>query len=273
MCTSDSARDAAGASERGQREIRAFRDEYPGGYLEGDPLDPLARSSFLDGGYLSVLHACYLVCIKPYVGPQTRVLELGPGRGAWTRCFVECGAREICCVDAITAEKNRFWDYVGQRPNVRYLVVEDFTLRDVPDGHFDYFFAFGVLCHISPPFVHEYLRNLHRKLRPGANGFALIADYEKYNRFLEQGRQYSVARALRDCFGGPAVEDFLRDNQGTHFQARYRRSLVEDDQIDPNRWYHLGVARAAELLGSAGFTVVSPDVGVLHRDPVVHFRK
>lgn len=71
---------------RARLEIQAFHDNYPGGYCEGDPLDPMGRSSFGDGGYISMLHACYLLCIKPYVGPKMRgcwksgrAEEHGPG--------------------------------------------------------------------------------------------------------------------------------------------------------------------------------------------------
>lgn len=143
--------------QRAARELAAFRDDYYGGHSEGDPLDPMTPSGFMDGGYISILHATYLVCIKPWVSSSTRVLEIGPGRGSWKRCFVARGAREVVCVDAMTAERNRFWEHVGRQPQVRYHVAEDFTLSAVPDTHFDYFFSFGVFCHISPPLVERYV--------------------------------------------------------------------------------------------------------------------
>jgi len=258
---------------RGQRELQAFRDRYSGGYLEGDPLDPLAPSGFLDGGYMSVLHACYLVCIKPYVNSNVRVLEIGPGRGAWTKCFVTHNAKEVLCVDAVPAERNGFWDYVGCHEGLRYLVTEGFSLEEVADEHFDYFFSFGVFCHISPPLVERYIRSVHRKLRSGANGFFLIADYEKYNHFLDNRSVYDVRRALSDCFPTLGLQIDLEVNTGTHFHDRYRKSLTEDDEVNPNRWYHLGVSSAALMLRQAGFEIVSEDVGVIHRDPVMHFRK
>lgn len=66
----------------------SFKALWRGGYYEGDPLDPVGPSSYGQFGYVSGLYLTYLVCIKPYVGPNTTVLEIGPGRGAWTRCFV-----------------------------------------------------------------------------------------------------------------------------------------------------------------------------------------
>ena len=69
-------------------EIASFEGLWKGGYYEGDPLDPLSRSTFGNYGYVSVLYATYLACIKPYITAETRALELGPGRGAWTKTML-----------------------------------------------------------------------------------------------------------------------------------------------------------------------------------------
>jgi hypothetical protein len=258
--------------QRAAAELAAFRDDYYGGYSEGDPLDPMTPSGFLDGGYLSILHATYLVCIRPWVGPGTRVLEIGPGRGSWTRCFVARGAHGIDCVDAMSAERNRFWEHVGRHPQVRYHVTTDFSLDVVADASFDYFFSFGVFCHISPPLIERYLRSLHRKLVPGAHGFMLIADYDQYNRFVQGGERFGLKRAVKDCFPGPA-EAAVRDDQRSHFLPRYLRAKDEDGAIDPNRWYHLGAPACQTMLEAIGFEVVDLDVGSVPRDPIVHFRR
>lgn len=257
---------------RARAEIEAFQLNEFAGYCEGDPLDPMGPSSFLDGGYLSSLYACYLVCIRPYVGRETRVLEIGPGRGAWTRCFVAQQAKEITCVDVVSAERNRFWQHVGEQDTVRYVEVGDISLQELPEDAFDYWFSFGVFCHLSPAVFEAYLRSIYAKLRDGAHGFFLIADYEKYNRFVDNPRRYSVARAIEDWFPELRVED-RASHPKTHFRSSYRKRLDEDDAIDPRRWYHVGVDRAARMLRAIGFEVVDEDVGVLHRDPIMHVRK
>src|SRR5262249_43161025 len=65
--------------------VGLWRGFWKGGYWEGDPLDPFGRSSYAQMGFISVIHAIHQVCIKPNVGAETRVLEIGPGRGAWTK--------------------------------------------------------------------------------------------------------------------------------------------------------------------------------------------
>jgi hypothetical protein len=63
-------------------KIGGFSKIWPGGYFEGDPLDPLSKSSYKSLGWMSVLHATYLRCIKPYINEDTVALEIGAGRGA-----------------------------------------------------------------------------------------------------------------------------------------------------------------------------------------------
>jgi len=258
---------------RARAELAAFHDTYLGGYSEGDPLDPMTPSGYMDAGYISILHACYLVCIRPFVGRSTRVLEIGPGRGSWTRCFLASGAARIDCVDAMSAERNRFWEHVGRHPHLAYHVATDFSLGMLPDADFDFFFSYGVFCHISPPLVACYFASLSRKLASGAHGFVLVADYEKYNRFLDRGAQLGLRRAVADCFPGNAGVQAIAADQRTHFQERYRKRFDDGDAIDPNRFYHLGAGPAATMLRDVGFEVVSEDVGVIPRDPILHFRK
>ena len=76
-------------------EINSFNNVWKGGYFEGEVLDPVSHSSYGPLGYLSVLYVLYLVSIKPYVTKKTTVLEIGPGRGAFTKAILRHDAREI----------------------------------------------------------------------------------------------------------------------------------------------------------------------------------
>src|SRR5258708_6073944 len=128
-------------------------------------MDPAATSSYGDLGYISILHAVYQVCVRPFVGPDTAVLEIGPGRGAWTKTMLS--AREIWCVDALSAEHNCFWEYIGreQQHKINYLQVSDFLCERLPANHFDFMFSFGVFCHITPEGQRAYFQNLFSRAR------------------------------------------------------------------------------------------------------------
>lgn len=263
--------------ERLREELAQFQDLWKGGYYEGDPLDPLAKSSYGPIGFMSVLHATYLTCIRPYVGPATRVLEIGPGKGAWTKTFVELGAREIWCLDALSREHNAFDQYVGTRPNIRYVQVHDFSCGEVPNEYFDYFFSFGCFCHISPAGTREYMANVYRKLIPGAQGFLLIADYDRYNAAvadpsLRINRLLYAQRSTRLLRLWRKVVDALIARKYYH-KDWTAKNKAEPDTPSPGRFYHLGVGEACAMLEDIGFEIRSRDVGTVFRDPIIHFRK
>lgn len=256
-------------------EIESFKHIWEGGYHEGDPLDPMAPSTYGDIGYLSVIHVVYLMCIKPYVNESTRVLEIGPGRGAWTRSILKHAPQNIVCVDALTAEHNKFWEYVGSHTNINYFVATDFSLGMVEDNSIDYFFSFGCMCHISPDMVEEYIRNLSDKMCDGANGFMMIADYEKANMAIDNVRNLSSLRVLQSvAFNGrryiplKKLASAIRPQMTAHLRFR---KLDEDMIPRPGRWYHMGLARALDALTRNGFLVINPDIDAVKRDPVIHF--
>jgi hypothetical protein len=258
-------------SDRLAAELDSFQTIWQGGYFEGDPLDPMTRSGNSHLGWMSTLHATYLACIKPYVDPATVALEIGPGRGAWTKSML--GAREIWAVDALPADHNGFYEYLGHPEHVRYVQATDFALRDLPDGHFSYMFSYGALCHVSFEGITEYAGSTYDKLLPGAHCFWMVADYAKYNRavasvdrlspwsrLLPERRRYAPARAL------------LRGLERL-VDAPQPVAPDVDDVPRPGRWYDAGIERTCALLESVGYTVLDPDMGVSHRDPVIHFQR
>jgi len=244
------------------REIESFKELWAGGYCEGNPLDPHAKSSYsvqdvLNGycdqraplapdgtaiagetGFLSTLYVTYLMTIRNRVAGKT-VLEIGPGRGCWTRAMLHEGAKFIYALDALSAEHNAFFEHVGEaaRGQVKYSVVDDFSCRDVPDGSIDFVFSFGCFCHLSRASVAQYMRSIRTKMRSGADGFIMISDYDKRDAVL-----------------------------------RVSSNKEEDQTPSPGRWYHIGIDWFASTAQMLGFEVIDRDIGCNLRDPVVHFR-
>ena len=260
-----------------RKELDSFQDLWKGGYFEGDPLDPLAPSSYMAIGYMSVLHAIYLACIRPYVGCGSSVLEIGPGRGAWTKTFLQ--AKEVWCLDALSAEHNGFWQYLGQPANVKYFQVSDFSCRMLPDDHFTYLFSFGALCHVSLAGISEYMKNLHPKLKSGAHGFILVADYGKYNAAIgDEMPRLNILDlvARRMAPKNPLLRWTFRriiDKIRTAYVPGHPLDVNEDEIPRPSRFFHAGVDRTCEMLQGLGYEVLDPDIGASLRDPIIHFQK
>ena len=134
------------------------------------------------------------------------------------------------------------------------------------------FFSFGCFCHVPKNGIEAYLHNLHRKCRPGARGFMMIGDFDKYNRAIDNlrifeaerachGRRYRPARWLWKLIESVSKPDNLR--------PIVKSPLREDPGAIT--WHHLSTAGACAMLENAGYRVIDPDMGVNHRDPVIHF--
>lgn len=248
-----------------REQVDVNMEIWKNGYREGNPLDPLSSSKYNQLGWISSLHATHLACIKPYVGPGSAVLEIGCGGGAWSRALAACAPRELWCVDVQTAEDTGFWEYVGRGPGIRHVQVADLSCSLLPDGHFNYFFSFGCFCHLSPLAVREYLTNLAGKLKPGAHGFLMLADYEKFNA-AQLAHRYSLAHLVP-----PALQEQARELCSRLPVFLYD---VNEDQLPrPGRWYHMGTDAACELLRGLGMEILERDMGINVRDPLIHFRK
>lgn len=257
--------------QRLSNELKSFDGLWDGGYFEGEVLDPVAHSTYGPLGYISCMHALYLMSIKPYVNKESIALEIGPGRGAFSKAILQNQPKELWCLDAVSAKENGFFDYVGKAENVKYIKVEDFSCSDLPDNYFNYLFSFGALCHVSFDGITQYLTNLYPKLKKGAECFIMVADYGKYNLAMENIENLSVYKNL-------PFSKIIKINWWL-YKKRFKRILSlrreypETVDPSPGRWFHAGTDKTCELLESLGYIVVSKDIGVTLRDPVIHFRK
>lgn len=261
-------------SDKLSDELKSFAPLWGGGFYEGDPLAPLSRSTYGPLNYMSVLHATYLRCIKPYVNGETIALELGPGRGAWTKALLP--SMEVWALDALSAEHNCFFEYLGHPKNVQYFQVSDFSCSMLPDDHFTYMFSFGCLCHVSFQGITEYATNLRRKLKSGADCFWYVADYEKWNRTVHHRDAFSIWRHLAPRRAKYVVLDYLLrliDKFESKINNPELRLPDVSDDPSPGRWYDAGTERTCDMLRSLGYKIVDSDVGTLYRDPIIHFRK
>ena len=261
--------------------LQKFRQAFPGGYFEGVPLDPMSSSTYGVYGYNSVLYTVYSACIRPYITSDIVALEIGPGRGAWSKAILHRNCRKLYAVDIAEPEHTHFWEYVGKDPRAEYIVAADLSLPGVPDDSVDFFFSFGVFCHLKPEMCEEYLSSIYRKMKYGSRGFLMIADFDKYERCRADADSLSIKR----IFAEQTRKIWIPTKFSYLFAWRFFREKMDLQQVSKSReqnlwtagqefgWYHWGVDQACESLARSGFEIVEPDVEVCQRDPVVHFRK
>ncbi len=253
---------------------RHFENAWKGGYFEGVPLDPMASSSYGVYGYNSILYTIYSACIRPYITSETVVLEIGPGRGAWSKTFLHRNCRKLYAVDVVDPLHTGFWEYVGKDAHAEYIVANDLSLPGVPNDSINFFFSFGVFCHLKPEICEEYLLSMHRTMKSGSRGFLMIADFDKYEQCRAAAGRLSIGR----FFAEQKPKVWTASKLSYWLAWRFFREKMDIMPVSKARdgnpgWYHWGLARACEALTRVGFAIVEPDVEVCPRDPVIHFTR
>ena len=155
------------------------------GYDSGDILRPepdavrAGEERAIGGSY----HEVFQRAIVPFLTSASTVLELGPGRGSWTRAMLSIVTRGA--VHTI--------DYLDVTPwlePARYggrLVCHrsrDNAFDAVADAGFDFCFSFGVLCHTNAGDIAEILANSRRKMKAGG---VAVHQYGDWTRSMRKG--------------------------------------------------------------------------------------
>lgn len=174
--------------------------------------------------------------IHPLVKPGSCILELGPGRGSWTRAvlkFLTDG--EITTIDF---QDVRPW-LKPEKYQGRLICnqVYDNSFSALQDNYFDFAFSIGVLCHHNQEDIKEILMNTLPKMKPG--GIALH-HYGDWNKLEIYGWKK----------GGVPKE----------FKTK------TDDEI---WWPRNNKTIMAELARQAGWTVLKDDLDLVKRDSII----
>ena len=161
-----------------------LQSEFDYGYDSGDVLalvpdaSRAKEESIIGGSYRRVFCEGCL----PYLRPEFKVLELGPGRGSWSRALLHyLTAGELHTVDF---QDVRAWlkpeKYQGR------LVchqTSDSLFSFLPDNYFDFFWSFGVLCHNNTTNIQEIMKHVLPKMKRGALSVHEYSNWDKLEKF------------------------------------------------------------------------------------------
>jgi hypothetical protein len=213
-----------------------LKSAFAGGYDSGDILAEVPSSTrlrqevLIGGSYRDAFRKAVL----PFIRPDSRVLELGPGRGSWTRALLQhLPEGQLHAIDFVDA---RAWLqpelYHGR---LVFHQVTDLSFDCVDDGHFDFFWSFGVLCHHTIEQIVDILRRARPKMKRGA---VAAHQYADWNKFFASGR---IAN----------FPDFLEAADAEHW------------------WPSNNAAAMSAAAETSGWTVLFADLGVFSRDGVI----
>jgi len=260
----------------GEMELFRAAELWDGGYFDSDPLNPVGWSSYGTTGFISVYHATYLACIKPYVNASTVAMEIGPGRGAWTKAILSQGADRIYALDVQSRETNVIDQVLRDLVSkLEYIVVTDFSGDGVPDESIDFFWSFGTFVHLSRGQQKAYYHAIARKMKSGAVGFTQYADIETWNRVVSNPA-YHIHNVLSDRLE-PNDADQMRRLLASSPAIAPRETVeghIKNYEVpDPGRYFYVGTDWVVETLKSVGLDVVDRSVFESLRDPIIQFRK
>ncbi len=179
--------------------------------------------------------------IRPFIAPNSRVLELGPGGGSWTRAILSLVPNgEVHTVDI--HDVTRFMDPSDWQGRLHCHRIEKNDYRFLADDYFDFFFSFGVLCHLARDERLEILTQALPKVRRGAHSIHEYGDWKKLDA-IGWGNATSIPEDLKQ--------------------------VPENDSW----WPHNDADEMAQEACDAGWLVVTPDLGFFKRDGVIVLRR
>lgn len=161
-----------------------LRNEFNYGYDSGNVLSIIPnRRRFseerkIGGSYRRVFRKAVL----PYIKPDSAILELGPGKGSWSRALLKhIPFGRLHTLDFQDVEK---WLKPEEYDGRLYChKVEDNSFSCLEDESFDFFWSFGVLCHNDQNDIKEILENSLPKMKNGGFAVHQYGDWNKLNTY------------------------------------------------------------------------------------------
>lgn len=217
-------------------KLEWLKNQFVDGYDSGDVLAEVPsarrlREEGLSGGsYAEVFKRAIL----PFLRPDSTVLELGPGKGSWTRPLLRhLPAGHLHAVDFVQTQA--WFEDVPQRDRLHLHRAEDFSFSMIEQGSIDFFWSFGVLCHHSIEQITSLFTHARPKMKPGG---VAVHHYGHWEKLYQTGR----------------IQNF----QGLAYQP------LEESPWPPNLPY--AMAAAAE---AAGWLCIEDDMDLLSRDGLI----
>lgn len=222
--------------------IEWLKQAYSYGYDSGNVesvipnLIRLRDERRIGGSYRNV----FLQGVVPYLKPNSVVVELGPGKGSWSRAILNSLPQgQLHTVDFQDVSK---W-LKPEKYQGRLIChqVEDNSFECLEDNSFDFFWSFGVLCHNNIGNIKEILKNSLTKIKVGGIAVHQYGDWEKLEKFGWKK--------------GKVPESFKNQPDEEIWWPRNNQKMM------------------SSLAKELGWQVISPDLGLVKRDSMIALQR
>jgi len=158
-----------------------FGNGYDSGDIEKGFDDPLILKEFkLTGANYKLI---FDELIKPRLGAGRTVLEIGPGKGSWTKAVLANFPDGVLYViDRLPLEQmiRERCPSVGDR--LRFVQTDANDYLSIPNNLFDFAFSFGVFVHLPLREIEIILTRLRPKMRAGGEMILHYSNWDKLDR-------------------------------------------------------------------------------------------
>lgn len=161
-----------------------LKKEFFYGYDSGDVLAwfPDKQRKSEEGAIGGSYRKLFYSSIGKYLQKDSKVLELGPGRGSWTRAVLkQIPKGEIHTVDFQDLKQYLKPELYDGR--LQCHQVNDNSFNCVADSYFDIFWSFGVLCHNNQDNIKTILSNALNKVKLGGIAVHQYGDWDKLEKY------------------------------------------------------------------------------------------
>ena len=218
-----------------ENNLRVWDAEYPWSQ-DGDEWDGQAR--VCGQPYEAWKRSVVETFITPHISASSRVLEIGPGHGRWSKEIVD-RCQELVLVDLSPTCLEHCRRLFKDREHVVYQVTDGLSLPNVAEASIDFLWSYDAFVHMEAEVVAAYLGEMQRVLK--TKGRAIVHHAGRRDVFLPLRFLRGFGR------GGSELYDRLtlgraRDDGGWRSDVSRsllrrlarRRGLSVDRQID--RW-------------------------------------
>ncbi|MEM6252989.1 MAG: methyltransferase domain-containing protein [Cyanobacteria bacterium P01_D01_bin.156] len=164
--------------------IEWLKKEFNYGYDSGNILSFFPNSQRrkeeerIGGSYKQV----FKKAILPYIQSDSNVLELGPGKGSWSRAILTRLPKGT--LHTLDFQNVSIWlkpDRYSGRLTCHKITNNSYPMLE--DKSFDFFWSMGVLCHNNLSDIEEILTNSRPKMKSGAYAVHQYSDWEKLDNY------------------------------------------------------------------------------------------
>lgn len=140
--------------------------------------------------------------VRPYLSPESSVLEIGPGGGRYTASVAD-HCNQLIGVDVSSLMIERLRDRFDIGSGLIFFKSNGHDLSDVPDNHLDFVFSFNVFVQIEFEDIVSYLAEIKRVLKPGGKAaihYATISHKDGWEYFQNNCRAWTERTIPRGRF-------------------------------------------------------------------------